>query len=340
MSATVDGVQDMSNKGGQLKPVEFDPFYLSFIEAIFGESTLKRARVYECLAEQYGAFIVSAVAKHNKVGRNSREIVQELHAQFNKSNLVEKFFQQARLSMADTITGEQAARVLGVSWDRFRVAHRRANGRCKYRKATDGLSRLPRPIEGSDQSKKALYRTAEIIAFSADPTYFRKETMGESDISSVVPKPTRKHFQHYLNRCIHHRFANYCRTEDRHNKERLHDAFPEFRPPVDDPSPWESRLVATGGASYEQRAELALFIRKIEESPAAPFKDDLFNLLVEGGCDIEQAIDRLEMSAEDKRQTKRICGPWISMVQEARANRAERRSRPTLPPDGGDSVAA
>ncbi len=318
------------------QPAELHSSYAPFVQAIFGVDTLSRTEVYKAFVDQYFPFVVHLIAKHNKVSRNAREIVQEILIQLQEANAIEKFFAHASLSMPETITGEQAAKALGLSWDRFRVAQRRSSGRDAWRKST---AKLPRPISGTDNSKKSVYRTSEIMALSTDMVYFRASLVGQSDISGIVPLPTKKHFQHYIARSVKNRFANFCRTEDRHNKERLHDAFPEFRPAVDDPSSWESRLPDMDPCSQEGRAEIGLLVRQLDRSPAGAHKQELF-CLMEDGYDLERAIDKLEqLTAEDRRVTKRLCAPWIEMIQEAKAQRRD-KSSPSLKLVVDNTVAA
>jgi hypothetical protein len=311
-------------------PDTFDDFYASFIEAVFGITTLNRAEVYSAFFEQFGPFVVHLVSKRNKVTRNSREIVQELFKQLMEARLIEKFFDQARDSMPETITAEQAHRVLGVGWDQFRVAiwhfakgypEKASGARGMVKAAPADIKRrktawMPLPIEGSYQSKKAIYKTSEIMQLDA-MEYFKK--VGHKDHADIIPKPTRKHFQHYLSKCVHNRFANFCRTEDRHHKERLHDTFAELRPAVDDPTPWETRLPDVSSASAEVHAELGLLIRRIDRTPAAPLKNELFELL-EDGYSMEEAIDKLDLATEAKRATKReVCGNR-RLLQQAMAS--------------------
>jgi len=331
---TVATVQVGDEKKVAPRAREFDAFYGPFIDAVFGIKTLVRAEVYNAFVDQFGNFVVHLVSKRNKVTRNSREIVQELFTQLQEAGLIEKFFEQARDSTPDTITGEQAHRVLGVSWDQFRVAlwhHHKGypvkkvaggrgigerNERGHLKESTSERRKagwMPTPIDGSPQSKKAIYKTADIIQLST-LNYFKK--VGEMDHAGIIPKPTRKHFQHYLSKCVNNRFANFCRSEDRHHKERIWDTFSELRPATDDPTPWESRLPDNVSASQEDHAELALLIRRIERTPAAPLKTELF-LLLEDGYNMEEAIDKLDISSDAKRTTKREVLGQRRVVQQA-----------------------
>jgi hypothetical protein len=320
-------------------PVQFDAFYGPFITEVFSIQTLVRQEVYTTFFEQFGAFIIHLIAKRNKVTRNSREIVQELFTQLQEAHLIEKFFDQARDSVPETMTAAQAFRVCGVKWDAFRYAlwtfrvgspvgeeprdrFRKSGGRPEVtRKKTQWM---PTPVSGGVQSLKAVYRTEDILRLS-EMGYFKKVGVKEMP----YPKPTRKHFQHYLSVAVNNRFKNFCRGEERHHKERVWDTFSELRPAVDDPTPWENRLPDLGACNQEASAELSLLISKIEKSPAKALKNELFELLGDG-YDLEVAIDKLTLSSEDKRTTKLRVSHWIKQIQERKAEMAQRKQEQVI----------
>lgn len=319
-------------------PESFEAFYGPFIEEVFGIQTLVRKEVYKSFFEQFGAFIVHLIAKRNKVTRNSPEIVQELFTQLQEAHVIEKFFDQARDSVPETITTVQAFKLCGVKWDAFRFAlwtHRvgvpvhEMEGQVTRFRQTGGrpdvtrkkTAWMPSPISGSVQSLKAVYRTEDIIKLS-EMGYFKKVGVKETP----YPKPTRKYFQHYLASSVNNRFKNFCRGEERHHQERVWDTFAELRPAVDDPTPWENRLPDLGACNQEARAELSLLIRDIEASPAGAVKDDLFNLLGDG-YDLDIAIDKLTLTSDEKRATKLRVSHWIKQIQARKEhNRTTRKT--------------
>ena len=133
---------------------DFEALYAPSIEAVFGVKTLVRSAVYSAFVSEYGAFVVHLISKRNKVTRNSSEIVQELFTQLQEAHLIEKFFEQARLSMPETVCAEQAYRMLGVTWDQFRVAIW-AHTKGYPTKKAPGRGAGPRNERGHVQESKA-----------------------------------------------------------------------------------------------------------------------------------------------------------------------------------------
>jgi len=299
---------------------EFDSSYAPHIEMIFEVSSLNKRVVYDQFVKLYGGFVVHLVTRHNKVTSNARtrEIIQEIFLQLKQANVIEKFFELVHTSEKMThITGEQAAQALGISWEMFTYTiglFESANPRQVW---------MPVPTKGNSGSKEALYLTSEVIRLM-EAEFFQNE---EVDTSVLIPNPSKRYFQNYLSTTVHNRFKNFCRYEERHNKERVWDTFSEFRSISDDPTSWENRLPDKTQCNQEAHAEIALLVRKIQSTPVADRTDEIMTLLGDG-YDIDEAIQKLEgVNPIQRRKTQRLLAPWIQVVMEKRAARNERKSR-------------
>lgn len=289
----------------QIGPLEdFDPSHLAAIKAIFEVHTLSRSRVYASFVSLYGPYIVSLVSKFNRVSKNTRDLIQDVYLHFTKSDIIRKFFLQVQDSIPETLTGMQSAKLLGMSWGLFELAQSRLRG-----------TSFPKPLRGVGSDPNAVYVTLGVLEYSMDRKHFREDRLGLIDVSVLVVEPTRAHFLKYIAQSVHHHFANFCRSEFRHHRERVHDTFPEFRPTVDNPTPWEARLAAPTRCNQEDFAEMSNLFSKLEKSPASSHIQSLYNDLLDG-YDIEQAIDHLSLSTDAKRLTKRMIREYIQGEQK------------------------
>lgn len=283
-----------------LETIDFDASDLPGIEALFGVRTVSRDRVYSSFVTLYGPYIVNLVSRFNRVSRNTRDLIQDVYLHLTKSDVIRKFFLQAKETPPESLTGAQAAQLLGMSWGLFRHAQERLRE-----------TEFPHPLSGSGEDPTACYRTTDVLEYSMDRRHFPDDALGPIDVSVLVTLPSKKHFVKYLAQSVHHHFANFCRSEHRHHRERVHDTFAEFRPTVDSPSPWESRLAAPTACTQENYTEMSLLFQKLKSSPAAPHLTEILDSLAEG-YDIEQAIDHLTLSVDARRVTKRAVREYIT----------------------------
>jgi DNA-directed RNA polymerase specialized sigma24 family protein len=297
------------HRSSEVESETFDPIYADYIQAIFDIRSLDKREVYDQFIRLYGALVVHLISRYNKVTANSRtrDIVQEIFLQLKQARAIERFLEQSNVVVPETITGEQAHKALGITWERFRDAIKTF------------VATVPRepwmvlPLKGKADSKHTTYNLAAVIRLG-EMEYFEDAVM--LDHNTIVPK-SRRHFQNYLSKTVHNRFKNFCRGEERHNKERVWDTFQELRPLVEDSLSWESRLPDKTPCNQEARAELSLLLREISKSPAAARAEEIFEFINEG-YDIEEAVRKLELSPDDLRLTQRLLRPWVRIARERR----------------------
>lgn len=326
----------MQEQGEILQGV-FDASFAPFILEIFGVTTLERKAVYAAFFEKYNNFVLHELGKRNKFTQNFEDLHARIWVDFTGSGqgqigLIEKFFTQAAESAPElpaTLTGEEVAKLLNITWDTWRVAWWKRNigkpsqtsgvGRGSVYRTDESIPRkksslpeFPNPIEGSYQQPHAVYKTDDIEAWFEAFDQMRHTLPKPRDPKAwtfQLPKPraTKKHFVNYLKRCIANRFANFCRYEKRRHQERVWDTFADQRSQLEDPAPWEDRQEVP--SSQEEEAELALLIARLEKSPAKAHVRTIILAIYDDGYSLRDAIGKVvDMTPEQKRLTIRdVC---------------------------------
>lgn len=96
-------------------------------------------RDYNELFEKYGAFVASAVRRHNKVGRNFEEMFCHVRMRLIEKDVINLFMESVREKLPRQMNTAQAARFLGVSVHQWvvKMSHWHT-GRLIYGKARPG----------------------------------------------------------------------------------------------------------------------------------------------------------------------------------------------------------
>lgn len=225
---------------------------------------------YDELARQYGDHIAQQVARHNKVAWNLEDLLQTIWLKLIESQVLEKFVARASSDLPPTMTALEACDYLGVSFDYWKknvmyVAMK------KDEQGDERYSWMPKPIEGSAYSKKALFLTDEILVLD-ECGYVKDRSRTQP---KLCPKITSRGFKSYLNRAIHNHFANFCRSRKRrYSKEHMLDPTMVLAPTVDgyrrlgfsksdDPQvAWETALVSAMMIGADEAVDVADQLRR------------------------------------------------------------------------------
>lgn len=196
---------DQMEKLDEMFQGRFDEAYAPFISEIFEVDTLERKPIYAAFYEKYNAFVTRELQKRNKLTQNFEDLHARIWVDFSGSatgmdGLIEKFFRQAaesapelpRTMMASeaakllnvtveelleafnrqrTITGEELAACLDITFHKWRTANWRSDRGAKVVQEDGTIVRVrgrytfPKPIEGSYQSRFAVYSRADVLAW-------------------------------------------------------------------------------------------------------------------------------------------------------------------------------
>ena len=249
---------------------------------------------YGELEKKYGAFVAVQVNRHNKVGRNVQDILQEIWSKLCSSRFLEKFLLSAAKRYPVHMTGEEACAYLGINFHTWLWFHG------QFRKNPEEAPLwMPSPVEGGIYSKKALYYTEDI---------FILEEIRDEIGRSMKPVRARKRpllsihgFKAYLARSIHNYFANWCRGQDRHYKEsllapstflkKLSNGEYKCRSSYSDdpPAAWEDSLPDQVEVSQEDLIDAASWMNKKGIDPQSDLGIRVIELISRGF-----AIDQIE----------------------------------------------
>lgn len=177
----------------------------------------------------------------------------------------------------------------------------------------------PAPVDGSPESATALYDTAEVEAWFEDFDRMRpimNLRSGSWQVKLPPPKATKKHFLNYLKVAIGNRWANFCRYESRRHQERVWDTFSDQKSNVEDPAPWEDRQEVP--SNQEGCADVALIVGRLQKTPAVNFLKEILLAVYDDGYDLQRAIQKCGMSAEEKRITiQKVCNRRTAPMRQA-----------------------
>ena len=226
---------------------------------------------YDELARQYGDHIAQQVARHNKVAWNLEDLLQTIWLKLIESRVLEKFVARASNDLPPTMTAMEVCDYLGVTFAYWKRNVMYVSVR-KEQEGDDRYSWMPKPIEGSPFSKKALFLTADIDVLD-HCAYIRNSSRTQA---KVCPKVTSRGFKSYLNRAIHNHFANFCRSRKRrYSKEHMLDPTMVLSPLADggyerlgvskSESPqfsWETALVSAMMLGADEAVDVAAQLRR------------------------------------------------------------------------------
>jgi hypothetical protein len=297
-------------------------------------------RDYNDMEKKYGAFVASLVTRYNKVGRNFRDLHHHIWMKLLEADVIQKYMDLIETQVPKTMTAVQACAFLGINFNQWRTAmwafHKQDP---VYDKTGVEIGRrqghwMPTPINLAEfqarglkgySAKTALFDFEDILKLASDEKVLKNGNVRgafakSGPIQLEGPKATKSHFQAYLARAIHNTFANWCRTTERRHKERPADMFSQFRPQVDDPTPWESRLEDTGAPCQETLAALheakarisSSLVRGMRDVPSCkPVEDhegELFTMLEEGYT-LQEVVKRLDIPDRVRRAVLNSVAP-------------------------------
>jgi hypothetical protein len=282
------------------------------IKLLFGVDTLNRKRVYDAFYREYNAFIVHELSKRNTFTANLEDLTGNIWKDFSGSasgiGLIEKFFSQVSSSpptLPETLTGEEVARFLSVSFPSWVGAWARRNIQQVKRKVA--IPELPSPVSGSYLERQAVYLSADIEAWYEEFECVRHILLPEGSsewlLQLPMPVPTKRYFINYLKTSINNRWANFCRYESRRHQERVWDTFSECRSklPEGDAPPWEDRLESA--SSQEVDTEVALLVNKLCKVLDPIHVQPIMMAMFDDHLSLRDAIERAEtLSSEQKRR--------------------------------------
>jgi DNA-directed RNA polymerase specialized sigma24 family protein len=214
-------------------------------------------RDYNELVKDYGSFVARVIRRYDSVGRHAADLYQDCWASLLSSDVLTKF-QMSLAKPSLTMTGEQAAIFLDVRFPTFATAMW-----VKHigRVLPDGTRDMrggwmPLPLKGTYSSRKAIYKTSDILALREAGRLKRRSPEAElPELPASDSTPTRGRFESYLTSAIHNHFANFCRSKERKDKDI-------YLAPCDDGSAWESG-VADAGETPEDCAEVRMAMAKL-----------------------------------------------------------------------------
>ena len=274
---------------------------------------------YDELQEMYGPFISSLIQRHNKVDRNFRDIHNHVWERLLNSDVIGKyeFLTQGRLPK--TMVRNDACIFLGVTEKQWRYAMSRYHEGYTVQGEKRHGHWMPQPINMAEftSTKKGLF--SQDTLFDTDDLLKLADEYADEDGYAVSFFPNRgplvwpetkvtpAHFRNYLATAVRNHFNNFCRTESRRHKERLHDTFAQFRRrDREEPMDWEASLKDHTGARQETMialtevtTKLKLTLRASMEGvdsckPVEAHETEMFELLGQGHT-LPQVVKRMDI---------------------------------------------
>jgi DNA-directed RNA polymerase specialized sigma24 family protein len=198
------------------------------------------------LYSRYRDFVNKLVRRYDSVGRHQEDLEQAVWLRLLEADIINKFRESLGRGLPEFVNGEQAASLLGISFEQWRVSQWRARtGRCQW---------APTPVRGTGVEKRAVFRRADVEAVAHH--FKRRRPGGEAPAPTTVLTPVSKgRFESYLTVAVHNAYKNFCRTVSRKDRDL-------YLPPGEDGDSWESN-VPSGGASPDICAELRLVISRM-----------------------------------------------------------------------------
>lgn len=216
------------------------------------------------MVKVFRQFVGFIVRKYNRVDTNYDDLLQHVWQKLIEVDIISKYNASGNFPME--ISGETAAELCLVTFAQFKVAIWRG---MRNNLGRDPHSWMPEPIKGGWSSKKAIY-SREAIEMLHASGYFEKKHKTEY----ICPR-SRCKFKPYLAKSIHNIWSNWCRTRSRKYRE-------QYRPPLEDGTPWESLASDPFAASQETSAELSNIVDKLDRSGGGGRRTEIGKMLMQG----------------------------------------------------------
>lgn len=200
---------------------------------------------YDTFYREYRPYVEKVLNRYNKAGYDPemiKDLKQFTWTKLIESQLLEKFVAKAkRRKLPKQLSAMAAVEYLGITWDEW-LGLMRAN------------HPWLQPISGGAFTASAEFTDAQIRNVEESGLFPIRDAIPTADMTKV--------FRGYLQRAIHHHFANWLRTRSRRHKERpvplgcrivdnqLASSY------EDDDTSWEQGLVDKDPVSPESKADL------------------------------------------------------------------------------------
>ena len=233
-------------------------------------------RSYKQLAVEYESFIRKAIARHNKIERNSEDLYQGVWLRLVEADVLKKFSDGAARRLPLEMNAMDAFQFLGLkTFSEWRLFVRKGEA-----------SRTIVPLEGKRESPYAVWPTEFIC--ECDYNGWLKTGRSPRKRSRV----TAWGFKAYLRTSIHNAFANLCRTQDRRCKEdtispqtvlsKQTDGSYRKSSTVEEFSSWEANI-ASAMTEEEGFVDLMALIKKANIDLGSPDGIKVLDHLVQQG---------------------------------------------------------
>jgi hypothetical protein len=274
-------------------------------------------RDYNELSRDWGKHIQNLVLKFNKVGRNTNDLTSYVWEKLLTSDLLKRYVERMRTGTPTGLDALEACIYLGVTWTQWKTQmgfFHKGLPRGPVDPATGERTRLfgawmPTPIRGKLTSQVAMFRFNDIVKVGANDTFNKH---GQVGTLPAVSRSVDSNFAGYLRQAVHNHICNYVRTKERREKERPFDQFHSFTSRVsqsmEDSPDLESLIVdefnpTNGGTaricSPDVSAELNRWGNAIREK-TGEHSTEIFGL-IEDGCTLQEAVKKLDVSAQQRR---------------------------------------
>lgn len=280
---------------------------------------------------EWQKFILNKLRSFNKVGRNLRDLYQDICLRLIAANVLEKFVKKACQRLPAELTTEEMCAYLGISCKTLEYMHWRYANPTKARKDQVPVW-MPTPIRGGRYSKKGVYARADVIDLDH---LMDKPGSGcqrkQGVVRRMVFAPTGDGFKTYLGQAVHNHFANYCRTVSRKEKENLlpgsavvsnhSDGSYHIATSFEDNASWEANLVAP--SIHDDALEARMdFVKHFCEAcveaglDASAIGDYMLGQTMTASEDTLTGIEILECMAKSRvplhEAVQKVCGVTLS----------------------------
>lgn len=252
-------------------------------------------RTNDEFAREYSGYVAKLVSRLNNRPENFADLLQSIWLKLLESDIVGKFHERAHESRPEALTTEEVCLHLGITTDSW------VDLQARHQLGCSGLGWMPCPIAGDATSLDALWSTDEVERYEPH-AHQHHEMVGESE--RLIPRATSAQFRTYVQRAVHNAYANWCRTNNRRNKDRLIDAFPDQMYRRDEGEAFSLDDLFDAVQDTERpaaRMEASIDVRSVMER-LGPQAGTFFDLLSEGYT-LREAAKRLKY---DRFETQRL----------------------------------
>lgn len=168
-------------------------------------------------ATLYGRYVAEQVERRILFRKQAvlADVLQSVWLRLIESNLVVRYHERVKKSRPVALTTEEVCQHLGISFESW------ATMQAAYQAGSPHLDWMPSPLAGEATSLDALWGVDDVERYEG----LAGQHHNVGTPNPLIPQPKASEFRTYLQKSINNAYANWIRSNHRHNRDRPIDLY-------------------------------------------------------------------------------------------------------------------